>query len=154
MLADVGGSVGQGVDLFVERLYKIDAGAAVAGVRSGGGACFRRFGAEETVALQRLLGISGAKRKLLASILCKRNSGNSVIASNKEVDKLDCTATEARNIYGVYTYTHVPKGYSHEEQVEVRYRVTCPFFQLKKHLEAMRDSLDWKKLGVLLGRQG
>jgi len=38
--------------------------------------------------------------------------------------------------------------------VEVRYRVTCPFFQLKKQLEAMRDSLDWKKLGILLGRRG
>ncbi|KAJ1411996.1 hypothetical protein B484DRAFT_455491 [Ochromonadaceae sp. CCMP2298] len=72
MLADAGGSVGQGVELFVERMYKIDAGAAVAGVRSGGGACFQRFGAEETVALQRLLGISGAKRKLLASIMKSR----------------------------------------------------------------------------------
>jgi hypothetical protein len=35
MLADAGGTVSQGVELFVERLYKIDGDAALAGMRSG-----------------------------------------------------------------------------------------------------------------------
>jgi hypothetical protein len=132
MLADAGGAVGEGVELFVERLFKIDAGAVVAGVRSGGGACFKRFDAAETVALQRLLGLFVSKRKQLAAILCKRNSGNSEIASDKEISNIKCAAAEARHLYGVYTYTHTPDKSTQEVQVDIRYRVTCPFQLIRR----------------------
>jgi hypothetical protein len=154
MLADAGGTLSQGVELFVERLYKVDAVAAVAGLKSGGGACFQRFDAAETVALQRLLGLSASKRKQLAAILCKRNGGSSVIASDKEIGQIKCAAAEARHMYGVYSYSHTPKESTQEVQVDIRYRVTCPFFQLKKQLEAMRDSSDWKEIGIQLGKRG
>jgi hypothetical protein len=36
MLTDAGGTIHQGVQLFAERVYKVDPEAAIDGVRSGG----------------------------------------------------------------------------------------------------------------------